>query len=69
MAGDGDLETRVYLAATHVAAGDLEAARWEAAEVRALQPDFAASQWLQTYPMSDARQKQQLKTLLSKVGL
>jgi DNA-binding winged helix-turn-helix (wHTH) protein/TolB-like protein/Flp pilus assembly protein TadD len=64
-----DLEARVYMAATLVSAGDLQAARWEAEEVRALQPDFTASQWLQTYPMSDARQKQQLTALLAKVGL
>lgn len=64
-----DLEARVFLAATLVASGDLQTARWEAEEVRALQPDFIASKWLQTYPMSDARQKQQLKTLLTKAGL
>jgi len=64
-----DLETRVFMAATLVAAGDLQNARWEAEEVRVLQPGFAARQWLQTYPITDARQRQRLTTLLAQVGL
>jgi tetratricopeptide (TPR) repeat protein len=64
-----DLESRVYMAATFVAAGDLQAARWEAEEIRALQPDFTARQWLKTYLMSDERQKRQLSSLLTQVGL
>ena len=65
----GDLEARVYMAATLVSARDLHAASWEAEEIRALQPNFTASKWLQTYPMSDTRQKEHLKTLLAKIGL
>lgn len=64
-----DLEAHVYMAATLVAAGDLPAAQWEAEEIRALQPGFAVRQWLQTYPMTDAGQKQQLISMLAKVEL
>jgi DNA-binding winged helix-turn-helix (wHTH) protein/TolB-like protein len=64
-----DLESRVYMAAALVAAGDLQEARWEADEIRALQPDFAARQWLQTYLMSDERQRRELSRLLAKIGL
>jgi TolB-like protein len=64
-----DLESRVYMAATLVAAGDLRAAEWEANEIRALQPGFTARQWLQTYLMNDERQRRQLSGLLAKVGL
>lgn len=64
-----DLESRVYMAATFVAAGDLQAAKWEAEEIRALHPGFTARQWLKTYLMSDERQKQRLIDLLAQVGL
>lgn len=64
-----DLDGHVYLAATLVASGDLPAARWEAEEIRALQPGFAVRQWLQTYPTTDADQKQRLIDLLAKVEL
>ena len=64
-----DLESRVYMAATFVAAGDLHAARWEADEIRALRPDFSARQWLQTNVIKDERQMRQLTDLLAKVGL
>jgi DNA-binding winged helix-turn-helix (wHTH) protein/TolB-like protein len=64
-----DLESRVYMAATLVAAGELQEARWEREEIRALEPGFSARQWLQTYLMSDERQKRQLSDLLAKVGL
>jgi Tfp pilus assembly protein PilF len=64
-----DIEARVFMAAALVAAGDLPAARWEAEEIRTLQPGFAARQWLQTYPMTDAGQKRQLISLLGKIGL
>jgi adenylate cyclase len=63
------LEARVYLAATLALAGDRNGARWEAEEVRVLEPAFSASKWLQTYPMTDARQKRQLGALLEQLGL
>jgi len=41
MRNPADVETRVYLAAAMVAAGDLLAAKWEAAEIRSLEPGFS----------------------------
>ena len=64
-----DLETRVYMAANFVASGNLEAAKWEAEEIRNLQPGFTTDIWLQTSPMTDASMKQRLISLLSQVGL
>jgi len=65
----GSLEAHVYLAATHALAGDRDAASWEAEEIRVLAPDFSISKWLQTYPMTDSRQKGQLSSLLAELGL
>ena len=64
-----DLEARIFMAATLVASGNLPEAQWEAEEIRLLQPGIAARQWLQTYPMTDQRQKQKLLSLLATVGL
>jgi tetratricopeptide (TPR) repeat protein len=64
-----DLETRVYLAAANVAAGDKTAAEWEAEEIRSLDARFSMRRWLETYPMTSARHKEQLSQLLAKVGL
>src|SRR5262249_49782820 len=64
-----NLEAHVYLAATLVLAGNRDAARWEAEEVRALAPGFSTSKWFQTYPMTDTRQKQHLVRLLAQLGL
>lgn len=54
------LEAHVYLAAICVAAGDRACANWEAEEIRALRPGFAARAWLDTYPMTDAAQAAKL---------
>ena len=64
-----NLETRIYLAATLALIGDKEAARWEAEEIRALQPSFSLGKWLQSYPMTDESQKQRLRSLLAEAGL
>ena len=69
MSESADLETRLYMAATLVAAGDLAAARWEAEEIRVLQPLFDVSRWLSTSPIIDIRQKEQMTALLRKAGL
>lgn len=63
------LEAHVYLAATLVLAGDRDAAAWEAEEIRALDPGFSTSTWLETYPMTDANQKHRLTRLLAEIGL
>lgn len=65
----GDLETRVFMAATLVAAGNLGEARWETEEIRTLQPDFSTGRWLKTHPMTDAGQRERLMRLLAQVGL
>lgn len=63
------LEARVFLAATLAAAGDLDAARWEADEIRALFPDFEARTWLKTFPLTDPGYRRRLEGLLAQAGL
>jgi DNA-binding winged helix-turn-helix (wHTH) protein/TolB-like protein/Flp pilus assembly protein TadD len=65
----GNLEARIYLAAALALAGDREGAGWETEEIRALAPDFSASKWLETYPLTDARQRDRLTSLLAELGL
>jgi hypothetical protein len=64
-----DLETRVYLAAAMVAAGDRLAAEWEAEEIRALDASFSTRKWFETYPMTSAEHKERLSGFLAKIGL
>jgi len=64
-----DLETHVYMAATLVAAGNPQEAKWEAAEIGALQSGFSTEGWLQTSPMTDAGQKQRLVGWMASIGL
>jgi DNA-binding winged helix-turn-helix (wHTH) protein/TolB-like protein/Flp pilus assembly protein TadD len=64
-----DVETRVYLAAALVAAGDHLAAKWEADEIRSLEPGFSRHNWLETYPMTSARQRERMLALLAEVEL
>ena len=64
-----DLETRVFLAAALVARGDLPAAEWEADQIRMRVEGFALRAWLETYPMTSARQQQRLLELHAKLGL
>lgn len=63
-----NLETRVYMAALQVMAGDKTAAAWEAEEIRALQPGFSIRGWLETEPMTDAAQKAALVRALGELG-
>jgi TolB-like protein/Tfp pilus assembly protein PilF len=64
-----DIETRVFLAAALAATGDLAGARWQADEIRSLQPAFSAGAWLDTYPMTSTRQRERLLALLGNVPL
>jgi DNA-binding winged helix-turn-helix (wHTH) protein/TolB-like protein len=64
-----DLETRVFLAAALVARGDLPAAEWEADQIRVRVEGFSMRAWLETYPMTSARQQARLSELAAKVGL
>ncbi|MEO8302881.1 MAG: winged helix-turn-helix domain-containing protein [Betaproteobacteria bacterium] len=63
-----NLETHIYLAATHVLADDKAKAAWEVEEIRALQPGFSARGWLETYPMTDATQTSRLANALGSLG-
>jgi DNA-binding winged helix-turn-helix (wHTH) protein/TolB-like protein/Tfp pilus assembly protein PilF len=64
-----NLETRVFLAATHAARGDAEAAQWEAEEIRMLAPGFVLPAWLETSPLTDSSQKRRVIELLKGYGL
>jgi DNA-binding winged helix-turn-helix (wHTH) protein/TolB-like protein/Tfp pilus assembly protein PilF len=64
-----NIETRIYLAAALVAAGNLSGAEWEADEIRAHQPTFSTRSWLETYPLTSEPHKQRLLELVAKVGL
>jgi len=63
------LEARVFLAATLVAAGDLDAARWETEEIRQLFPGFDKRSWFETFPMTDPAYRNRLENLLAEAGL
>jgi DNA-binding winged helix-turn-helix (wHTH) protein/TolB-like protein/Tfp pilus assembly protein PilF len=62
-----DIETRIYLAATLVAAGDTSAARLEADEVRSHEPGFSIATWLRAYPLAPGPYRQRLVALASDV--
>jgi TolB-like protein/DNA-binding winged helix-turn-helix (wHTH) protein/Tfp pilus assembly protein PilF len=64
-----NLESQVYLVATLALAGDKDAARWKAEELHVLEPEFSTGKWLQSYPMTDERQKRRLAGLLAQAGL
>ncbi|MGZ9005185.1 MAG: winged helix-turn-helix domain-containing tetratricopeptide repeat protein [Burkholderiales bacterium] len=64
-----NVETRVYLAAALVAAGNLSAAEWEADEIRTHDAGFSTRRWLDTYPLTSKPHKERLLELLAKVGL
>jgi len=64
-----NLEAHIYRAATLESAADYDAALWEREEILALQPDFAAAAWLQTYPMTDRGQIARLESGLTRLGL
>ena len=63
------VETYVYLAALHLAAGDEKEAAWKAEEIRALQPGFSIRAWLRTYPLSDPGHIATLERSLTRLGL
>ena len=63
-----NLESHVYMAALHMAAGDRDAASWEAEEIRVLAPGFRVRQWLDTYPMTDGAAKTRLMQALQPLG-
>ena len=64
-----DLESRVLLAATLAASGDLAAAAWEAEEIRSLERGFAAARWLDSFPLTSPAHRERLRGLLAKAGV
>jgi TolB-like protein/DNA-binding winged helix-turn-helix (wHTH) protein len=64
-----DLETRLYLVAAMIAAGERPAAEWEKEQIRAFAPDFSLQRWLQTYPLTSAPHRESLAQLLAAAGL
>jgi tetratricopeptide (TPR) repeat protein len=64
-----DVETHVYIAAAMVASSNPTGARWEADEIRSLEPRFSSMRWLAAYPMTSAQQRERLATLLAQVPL
>jgi len=65
----GALEVRVFLAAALNRSGAYDEAEWEAAEIRAIRPDFSASLWLETHPLVDQVQIKKLLHELQRLGL
>jgi tetratricopeptide (TPR) repeat protein len=63
------LEAHLYLAAAKALAGDAAGARWQADEVRVLDPGFRVRAWLETYPLADATQRVRLEAALRAIGL
>jgi DNA-binding winged helix-turn-helix (wHTH) protein/TolB-like protein/Flp pilus assembly protein TadD len=63
------LETHVYVAALKVLLRDDSSAAWEADEIRALEPQFAAKRWLENYPMTDSEQRTRIMRALTQLGL
>jgi len=49
--------------------GDKDGAEWEAQEIRAITPGFSTHAWLETYPMTDIGQQEQLASALAALGL
>ena len=64
-----DLESNIYMAMLHLAAGDQGAAAWKADEIRVLQPGFSSRRWLETHPLIDTAQKRRLVQALNELGL
>ncbi len=64
-----DLETRLYLAAALIATEDRPDAEWEADQIRTLDPGFELHRWLESYPLTSARESESLQRLLAQAGL
>jgi DNA-binding winged helix-turn-helix (wHTH) protein/TolB-like protein len=64
-----DLESNIYMAVLHLAAGDKAAASWKADQIRVLQPGFSSRRWLETHPLTDPAQKRKLVQALGELGL
>jgi DNA-binding winged helix-turn-helix (wHTH) protein/TolB-like protein/Tfp pilus assembly protein PilF len=63
-----NLEARVYMAASLVSARAGNDARWQAEEIRALQPGFSSRVWLTTHPLRDPKTHARLVQALGELG-
>src|SRR5438552_302835 len=63
------LEAHVYMAALQVLLGDKSSAAWQADQIRALEPQFAAKRWLENYPMTDSEQRTKIMRALTQLSL
>lgn len=64
-----DVETRLFLAAASVEAGNLPAAHWEVEEIRTLRPGFSFATWLADYPLASEPLRGKLRRSLAAAGL
>jgi TolB-like protein/DNA-binding winged helix-turn-helix (wHTH) protein len=64
-----NLEARIYLAATQWRAGDRDASRWQASEIRNLEPGFSSAAWLANYPLTDPAERGALLAAMTEMGL
>jgi adenylate cyclase len=64
-----DIDARLVLIESSLAAGDSAAAREFADEVRKLQPDFSLPKWAERQPYRDAAVLQRIVTTLGEAGL
>ncbi|WP_083218608.1 transcriptional regulator [Candidatus Thiodiazotropha endoloripes] len=62
-----NLETHIYLLATAFAQQDTDTVDWEIEEIRMIEPGFKVNTWLETYPMTDERQRKELEDILIRV--
>lgn len=59
----------VWLAASYAQSGRMEEARWEAGEVRALNPDFSMASMREAFPFKDPADSEHFLSGLRKAGL
>ena len=62
------LEVHVYLAAALQLGGHRDEAEWQAEEIRSINPNFTASEMLETYPLVDRGQLAKLSFSLGALG-
>jgi DNA-binding winged helix-turn-helix (wHTH) protein/TolB-like protein/Tfp pilus assembly protein PilF len=64
-----DVEARVFLTAALVAHHERPAAEWEADQILVRHEGFSLRAWLDSYPMTSARQQEKLAQLVAEAGL
>jgi hypothetical protein len=64
-----DQMLRLWLAAAYAGSGRIDEARWEAAELLSLNPDFRLEHVRRVYPIRDPNYRERLLADLRKAGL